>query len=71
MHFPQTDIDAICVFRQGTVTRQQFFEEFVQLIEKDPRFARVSTVAEARVPIIKCVLDGVHFDLLYASVDKP
>lgn len=53
------------------MSRSEFFENFVKLIEKDPRFSLVCTVAEARVPIIKCVLDGVHFDLLYANVDRP
>lgn len=26
---------------------------------------------QARVPIIKCVINSIHFDLLFASVDEP
>jgi poly(A) polymerase len=71
VHFPSTDIDAICAFKAGIVTRQMFFDQFVQMIEKDPRFSLVCSVNQAQVPIIKCVIDGVQFDLLYASVEKP
>lgn len=28
VHFAQTDIDAICVFRKDVITRSQFFDSF-------------------------------------------
>lgn len=41
------------------------------MIEKDPSFELVSLVSQAKVPIIKCVILGIHFDLLFAAVDEP
>jgi poly(A) polymerase Pap1 len=41
------------------------------LIEKDPQFELVCQVSQAKVPIIKCVIDSIHFDLLFAAVDEP
>lgn len=70
VHFPSTDIDAICVFK-SSVQQQTFFDSFVQTIQKDPLFDFVCLVSQARVPIIKCVVSGIHFDLLFAAVDEP
>lgn len=41
------------------------------MIDKDPQFQLVSLVNQARVPIIKCVINMIHFDLLFAAVDEP
>lgn len=41
------------------------------MIDKDPQFQLVSLVNQARVPIIKCVINSIHFDLLFASMDEP
>lgn len=71
VHFAHTDIDAICVFRKDAVQRSEFFDSFYAMIDKDPQFQLVSLVNQARVPIIKCVINSIHFDLLFASVDEP
>lgn len=31
----------------------------------------VCLVSEARVPIIKCIIDGIQFDLLFAAIEEP
>ena len=41
VHFPQTDIDAICVFRSKYITRQEFHDGFVKLLENSEDFNSV------------------------------
>ena len=71
MHFPETDIDAICVFRTKYITRQEFHDGFVKLLENSEDFKDVLVIQQARVPIIKFVLNGILFDVLFAAIDDP
>ena len=45
VHFPHTDIDAICVFRMKYITRQEFHEGFVKLLENSEDFKNVFLVS--------------------------
>ena len=69
VHFPQTDIDAICVFRKEYIERKDFHDQFVKLCEKSPEFSNVFLINQAKVPIIKFVLKGFYFDVLFAAIE--
>ena len=69
VHFPHTDIDAICVFRKQCVERKEFHDQFVKLLEKMPEFSNVHLIQQAKVPIIKFVLKDFHFDVLFAAIE--
>ena len=71
VHFPGTDIDVICVFRQKFVSRQEFFDGFVKHVKQRPNFCNLSIIQQARVPIIKFMLNRVQFDVLFAAVEEP
>jgi poly(A) polymerase Pap1 len=71
VHTRSTDIDAICVFKSDQVTSEAFFASYAQHISKDSNFKDVCEIDQARVPIIKCLLMNIQFDLLFASVDDP
>ena len=70
VHFPQTDIDAIVVFRKEFIERKEFHEDFVKLLEKTPEFKNVFVIQQAKVPIIKFILKGIYFDVLFAAIDE-
>ena len=44
VHFPFTDIDAICVFRLKYITRQEFHDGFVKLLENSEDFKDVLVI---------------------------
>jgi poly(A) polymerase len=71
VHFPETDIDVICIFRQKFVAMNDFFTDFVKTIshEDQTEFTQICIIGQARVPIIKFKLFEVQFDVLFASVD--
>ena len=57
VHFPETDIDAICVFRQQYVSRSDFFDSFVKKLETSEGFSNIHLIQQARVPIIKVMVN--------------
>lgn len=69
VHFPDTDIDVILVFRSKFVTQSDFFTDFVKKIQLLDIFTNICEVESARVPIIKFSLFDVQFDVLFAAVD--
>jgi poly(A) polymerase len=58
VHFPSTDIDAICLF-PGHVSKDDFFQDFIKTIENRPGFTNVYCIKQARVPIVKLEVHGI------------
>ena len=68
VHFPDTGIDLILIFRSKYITQVDFFTDFVKSISTEP-FNNICEIESARVPIIKFSLYDVQFDVLFAAVD--
>ena len=68
VHFQGTDIDAICVF-PTFVAKEEFLDGFKAFLLGKEHVTDVLKIQEAQAPIIKCKVQGISFDLLYASVD--
>jgi len=43
VHFPSTDIDAICVF-PSFVSRQDFFDDFIKQLELTPGLTNIYSI---------------------------
>lgn len=68
VHFAGTDIDTICVF-PNFITKEEFLDDFKQYLSKYDNISDVLRIQEAQTPIIKVKVNGISFDLLFASVD--
>ena len=53
VHFVDTDIDAILVFREAYISRQDFFSRFPKALEATPGITNICQIDQARIPIIK------------------
>jgi poly(A) polymerase len=68
VHFPQTDMDLICVF-PAYITKDDFFSDFMRVLSKNVlQVEEVIDVIDSRVPILKLKYMGFQIDLLYASI---
>lgn len=65
-----SDIDTLVVVPKH-VTRQDFFEVFVDLLKKRQELEEISSVPDAFVPIIKMEFGGISIDLIFAKLDIP
>ena len=68
VHFKGTDIDTICVF-PNFITKDEFQDGFKSFISGREGITNILQIREAQTPIIKLKINGISFDLLYASVD--
>ena len=68
VHFPQTDMDLICLV-PNYITKEDFFTDFMRYLSKEPYIEDVIDVIDSRVPIIKLTFKGFQIDLLYAAMD--
>ena len=68
VHFAGTDIDTICVF-PSFISKEEFLDGFKLYIAEKENITDVIKIHEAQTPIIKLKVQGISFDLLYASVD--
>ncbi|CDW77806.1 poly polymerase gamma [Stylonychia lemnae] len=68
VHFPDTDMDLICVFPQY-ILQEDFFNTFKTFITSQKDVENVIDVVDARVPILKLKFMGNQIDLLYACID--
>lgn len=68
VQFDETDIDVICVV-PNFINEGQFFNLFKKELENNPSVGYVLDVIDTKIPILKIQYDGVHIDLLYASMD--
>jgi len=68
VHFAGTDIDTICVF-PTFITKEEFLDDFRAFISGYPEISDILKIQEAQTPIIKLKVNGISFDLLFASVD--
>jgi poly(A) polymerase len=58
VHFPQTDMDLICLF-PSYITKDDFFTDFMQVLQNNKEDAKdVIDVIDSRVPILKLVFKG-------------
>jgi poly(A) polymerase len=67
-HFPQTDLDLICVL-PSYITSDEFFESFKKYLRALEDVSYVLDVIDAKVPILKVKINELNVDLLYASLD--
>lgn len=65
---PGSDIDALVVVPKH-VTRLDFFEGFIELLEKRPEVEEIAAVPDAFVPLIGLKFSGISIDLLFARLD--
>jgi poly(A) polymerase len=69
VHFPQTDMDLICLF-PSYITKDDFFSDFMKVLQNNkPDAQDVLDVIDSRVPILKLKYQGFQIDLLYASME--
>jgi len=68
VHFPQTDIDLICLV-PNYISKDDFFTDFMRVLSKEPDAEDVIDVIDSRVPILKLTFKGFQIDLLYAAID--
>lgn len=53
VHFPQTDMDLICVV-PSYISKEDFFSDFMRVLSKEvPGMQEVIDVIDSRVPILK------------------
>ena len=52
VHFPETDMDLICVF-PSYIQQEDFFNIFKSVIEKADGIKEIIDVVDAKVPILK------------------
>ena len=64
---PDGDIDAICIAPRHVV-REDFFSSLPEVLRAHPGVTEILPIAEAKVPIIELMFNGVQIDLLFASV---
>lgn len=67
---PGSDIDTLVVVPKH-VTREDFFNLFVEILRKRPEMEDITPVPDAFVPIIKIECNGIDIDLLCARLDVP
>jgi len=67
VHEPEGDIDILCVAPKY-VTREEYEREMYDILRKQPAVSKISCVFKTKVPLIKMQFDGVHIDLLFASL---
>jgi len=63
------DIDTICV-RPNHVTRDDFFGTLQTLMENNPQVENVTSIPDAKVPMIGFDYEGVAIDLLFAQLPR-
>ena len=68
VHFPDTDMDLICVF-PSYIQQEDFFNIFKSVIEKAEGIREIIDVVDAKVPILKIKYNDLQIDLLYACLD--
>ena len=67
---PASDVDIVCIGPPG-VSREAFFDSFVQILDSHEDVTECVPIPEAYTPIVKLKMRGVCIDLLYAQVARP
>lgn len=67
---PGSDIDTLVVVPKH-ISRNDFFEIFVDLLKQRPELEELAPVPDAFVPIIKIEFNGIAIDLNFAKLDIP
>ncbi|EED82659.1 predicted protein [Postia placenta Mad-698-R] len=67
VHGPGSDIDTLCVVPKH-VSREDFFEDFEEMLKATEGVDEASAVPDAYVPIIKTKISGIPIDLLMARL---
>lgn len=66
-HAPDDDIDTLCL-GPPHASRQEFFEDFVEMLRREPAISEMQAILETYVPHIKLTCLGVQIDILYAQL---
>lgn len=67
VHNRGADIDALCVVPRH-IHREDYFDSFYALLQQQPEVAELRAVADAFVPVIKMVYDGIDIDMTFARL---
>ena len=67
VHTPDADVDCL-VLAPPHVTREDFFDSWVDVLKNDSRVTELHPVATAYTPVIKFEMDEVKIDLIFALV---
>lgn len=67
VHGPGADMDVLCVAPKHA-TRAAFFSTFAPYLASQPDVFAVQAVAEAYVPVLKCVIQTFHVDIVFAQL---
>jgi len=67
VHNKGADIDALCVVPRH-IHREDYFDSFYILLQQQPEVAELRAVADAFVPVIKMVYDGIDIDMTFARL---
>ncbi|KAI5477453.1 poly(A) polymerase Pla1 [Pseudohyphozyma bogoriensis] len=70
VHGPGADIDALLVVPKH-VEREEFTTLFEDMLKRMEGVSEVASVPDAYVPIIKCIINGIEMDLLFARLALP
>jgi len=69
VHAPDADMDLLALCPPAVnVTKQDFFDTFVQTLRDDRKCTRIHPIAKAYTPVIKFYLDGIPIDLLFVKL---
>lgn len=67
VHNKGADIDALCVVPRH-IHREDYFDSFYALLQQQAEVADLRAVADAFVPVIKMVYDGIDIDMTFARL---
>jgi poly(A) polymerase len=66
-HAPGDDIDTLCL-GPPHADRNEFFQDFAELLRREPSVSDVQAILESYVPHFKITCSGVAVDILYARL---
>ena len=63
-----SDIDVLCVAPRH-IHRKDYFDSFYSVLQQQPEAAKLRAIADAYVPVIKMVYNGIDVDMTFARLD--
>mmetsp|Transcript_13502 Transcript_13502/g.19075 ORF Transcript_13502/g.19075 Transcript_13502/m.19075 type:complete len:659 (+) Transcript_13502:69-2045(+) len=69
VHKPHADMDLLAL-SPPNCSRIDFFSSLVKLLRADPRVNNVHPIPAAYTPVIKCTIQGIDIDLLFARLSE-
>ena len=67
VHKKGADIDVLCIVPRH-IHREDYFDSFYSLLQQQPEVAELRAIADAYVPVIKMVYDGIDIDMTFVRL---